>query len=61
LRAYVAATDAVFGLVTAAHVWRLAVEPHVATDPWWILATIAAVGFCLWACRVLWMARGHGT
>jgi len=47
--------------VTAAHVWRLAVEPHVATDPWWILATIAAVGFCLWACRVLWMARGHGT
>ena len=60
MRSYVMTTGAVFGLVTALHVWRAVVEgPHLATDPLWMLITAAAAAFCLWACRLLWLARGR--
>ena len=59
MKAYVMTTGAVFGLLTALHVWRVIVEgEHMARDPWWILITSLAAGFCLWACRLLWLARG---
>lgn len=59
MRSYVLATGIVFGLLTAVHIWRLVVEgPHLATEPWWMLITGAAAAFCLWAFRLLWLARG---
>lgn len=47
-------TGVLFGLVIAAHVWRVLEEgPRVATDPWYVLSTLAAAGLCLWAWRLL--------
>ena len=47
MRAYVATTGVIFGLLVVAHVWRAVVEgPHLATDPWYILITLAAAGLC---------------
>lgn len=60
MRSYVMTTGLVFGLLVAVHVWRVLVEgPHLATDPWWMLITGVAAAFCLWACRLLWLARGR--
>jgi hypothetical protein len=57
MKAYVITTCAVFGLIVVAHIWRAIVEgPHLATDPWFILITIAAASLCVWACRLLWRA-----
>jgi hypothetical protein len=54
MRAYVATTGVIFGLLVVAHVWRAVVEgPHLATDPWYVLITLASAGLCLWAWRVL--------
>jgi hypothetical protein len=57
MKAYILTTGAIFGLLTVAHIWRVIVEPHLATDPSYILITGAAAALCLWACRVLWLAR----
>jgi len=53
MKVYVMTTGVVFGLLTAAHVWRAVEEGrHVATDPAFVLITIAAASLCLWACRL---------
>ena len=54
MRAYVIATGVVFALLTLAHVWRLFVEPHLATDPWFMLATLVAASLSVAA---WWVAR----
>ena len=54
MKAYVITTGTVFGLVTMAHIWRaIAAEPHLGTDPWFILLTIVTAALCLWALRLL--------
>ena len=53
MKAYVMTTGAVFGLLTLAHLLRLIVERHLATDPLYILITVAAASLCFWAWRVL--------
>ena len=54
MKAYVTSTGVVFGLITAVHIWRAFVEgPQLATDPWFVLITIAAAALGLWAWRVL--------
>ena len=54
MKAYVMTTGAVFGLLTLAHVWRVIAEgPHLATDPFYMLITLAAAALCLWAWRLL--------
>ena len=54
MKAYVMTTGAVFGLLTLAHVWRVIVEgPHMATDPFFIVITVAAAALSLWAWRLL--------
>jgi hypothetical protein len=54
MRTYVMTTGVLFGLVTLAHVWRALVEgPGLATDPWYVLLTVAAAGLCLWAWRLI--------
>jgi hypothetical protein len=55
MKAYVMTTGAVFGLLTLAHIWRVIEEgPHLATEPWYVLITVAAAVLCLWALRLLW-------
>jgi hypothetical protein len=54
MRAYVMTTGVLFGLITMAHVWRVFEEDRgLATDPSFILLTIAAAALCLWAWRLL--------
>jgi hypothetical protein len=54
MRAYVMTTGVLFGLITLAHVWRVFEEGRdLATDPSFILLTIAAAALCLWAWRLL--------
>ena len=44
----------VFGLITAAHIWRFVEEgSQLAKEPFWILITLAAAGLCIWAARLL--------
>jgi hypothetical protein len=57
MRAYVMTTGVLFGLITLAHVWRVIEEGRVlASDPWFILLTVAAAALCLWAWRLLRVA-----
>jgi hypothetical protein len=54
MKAYVMTTGVLFGLITLAHVWRVIEEgPGLATDPWYILLTVAAAALCLWAWRLM--------
>lgn len=54
MKAYVITTGTVFGLLVVAHILRIITEaPQLATDPWYILITLAAAVFCYWAWRVL--------
>lgn len=53
MKAYVMTTGAAFGLLTLAHIWRVVEEPHLATDPLFVLITLAAAALCGWAWRVL--------
>jgi hypothetical protein len=50
MKTYVIATGVLFGLLTLAHVWRMFEEPHLASDPWFLLVTfaIAALGIAAW-------------
>lgn len=55
MKAYVITTGVVFSLLTLAHVWRIIEEgTHLATDPWWVLITVAAAALSLWAGRLIW-------
>jgi hypothetical protein len=54
MKAYLITTGTVFGLVTLAHMWRAFVEgPHLATDPVFVLLTVATAALCFWAFRLL--------
>ena len=54
MKAYVVTTGALFGLLTVVHLWRIVEEwPHLASDPWFLLATGAAAALGLWAWRLL--------
>ena len=54
MKAYVMTTGVLFGLLTVAHLWRILEEgAHLATDPWYLLITLAAAALCVWAWRLL--------
>ena len=54
MKTYVMTTGVLFGLITLAHVWRVIQEgPGLATDPAYILLTVAAAALCLWAWRLI--------
>ena len=58
MKACVVTTGAVFGLITVAHLWRMIAErPHLAADPGYVLLTVVAAVFGLWAWRLLRVAR----
>jgi hypothetical protein len=59
MKAYVITTGTVFGLITAAHLLRILAEgTHVATDPWFMLLTVAAASLCGWAWRLARVSPG---
>lgn len=54
MRAYLIATCIVFGLLVVVHLGRLIVEgPRVASDPWFVGATVVAAGLAGWSWRLL--------
>jgi hypothetical protein len=54
VRTYVLVTGVIFGLILAAHVWRVVAEsPRLATDPGFVVLTLLAGGLCGWAIRLL--------
>jgi hypothetical protein len=57
MKAYVATTGTLFGLLTIVHIWRATQEQQLATEPWYILITLAAAALCIWALRLLWKWR----
>ena len=57
MKTYVTTTGVIFGLLVVAHVWRMVVEPHLATHLSYILITAAAALLTLWAARLVWRSR----
>ncbi len=58
MKAYVLTTGVVFGLLTLAHLWRIAAEGwHLLTDPWWVGITVGAAALSVWAWRLLRLSR----
>jgi len=54
MKAYLITTGILFGLITVAHVLRMALEnPSLAKDPWYLLLTALAAGLALWAAGLL--------
>ena len=50
---YVITTGVIFGLITLAHIWRIAAERPVAADPWFLSLTGIAAGLAFWAFALL--------
>lgn len=57
MRTYVILAGLIFGLLAVAHLWRMLVEPHLATDPWFIVITVAAGALSFAAWRVVARSR----
>ena len=58
MKTYVITTGIVFGLLTAAHIWRVAEEGrHLATEPSFVIITAASTILCVWACRLVFRSR----
>ena len=58
MKAYLVTTCVLFGLLAVVHVWRVIEEwPHLATDPWFALITVAAAALCFWAWRLLRLSK----
>ncbi|MEO7682974.1 MAG: hypothetical protein ABIU86_03480 [Gemmatimonadaceae bacterium] len=54
MRTYVMTTGVIFALLVVAHVWRLFAESaSLATDPFYILITLAAGLLSVWALLLL--------
>jgi len=58
MKAYLVTTGTVFGLIVVAHICRVFAEgPHLATDPFFLLMTLAAAALCFWAWRLFRRSR----
>ena len=58
MKTYVITTGAIFGLIVGAHIVRVVEEGRrLATEPSFVLLTVAAASLCLWAWRLVWRAR----
>jgi hypothetical protein len=53
MKAYILTTGILFGLITVAHVARMIAEPHLATDPFYLVLTVASAFLSAWAWRAL--------
>jgi len=58
MKAYLITTGLVFALIVVAHVWRIVAESRdLATEPDFIVLTLAAAAMSAWAWRLLWRSR----
>ena len=58
MKAYVITSGAIFGLLTVAHLLRIVMEnKSLATNPAYILITVASAAICIWAFYVLRRSR----
>ena len=58
MKAYLITTGAIFALITLAHLLRIIQEGrHLATEPVWVVLTIAAAGLSVWAGFLLMRSR----
>jgi hypothetical protein len=54
MKAYLVTTGTVFGLLAAAHVWRVFAEgTHLAKEPFFVAITLMSAALGLWAWRLL--------
>ena len=53
MRAYVITTGVIFLLITVAHLARMATEPHVLTEPLYLVLTVLSAALAIWAVIVL--------
>ncbi len=60
MKAYLLTTGSLFALLTLVHLWRITQEPHLATDPGYLLITVASAALSVWAWRLL-RIRDRGT
>jgi hypothetical protein len=49
MTAFLTTSGTIFGLIVIAHLARIAFEPHLARDPWFIVTTVVAAGLSVWA------------
>jgi hypothetical protein len=52
MKAYVMLTGVIFGLITAAHIWRFFAELQMARTPWFIALTLVTAILSLWSFRL---------
>ena len=52
MRLYVLATGLLFAVLVLLHLWRVVVEPHLARDPLFVIATLISASFAIAAWRV---------
>ena len=53
MRLYVLTTGVIFALLAVAHVFRVIQESHhLASDPWFLIITVAAAALSVWAFAV---------
>jgi hypothetical protein len=52
MKAYIGTTGTIFGLLTVAHVWRMAAEGTHVANPVFLLTTLLSAALCVWAWRV---------
>ena len=61
MKAYLIATGLVFGAIVVAHVARVFAEgTRLLTEPDWVILTLLAAMFCVWAFRLLARMRRAG-
>jgi hypothetical protein len=54
MKAYLLTTGTVFALLTLAHIWRVVAESRsLATEPFYVLITIASAALSIWAFRLV--------
>ena len=61
MKAYLLTTSLVFGLITAAHLFRIVQEgTRLLREPWFMLLTLFAAALCAWSARLLVATRRTG-
>ena len=53
MRAYLLTSGAIFALIAVAHIWRLTLERHLLTEPWYLALTALAAALAVWAAALL--------
>ena len=57
MKPFLVVTGTIFALIVVAHVARIASEPNLARDPWFLALTLLSAGLSAWAWRLWWRSR----